>query len=169
MRGRPRSRPAHQDPRGVSKQNTAGCPSPSGASGSKKIAEQSSFDGSAFLSGTTRGLAVSYGLERDVRDAYAFLMQQFEPDDALFMFGFSRGAYTARAVASLLHMYGLLPAGNEPLIPYAIRMMNATNRQKSEAAFELADDFRATFRGTANRISSAFGTPSIRSDGSKIP
>jgi uncharacterized protein (DUF2235 family) len=42
-------------------------------------------------------------------------MQQFEPHDALFMFGFSRGAYTVRAVASLLHMYGLLPPGNEPL------------------------------------------------------
>jgi uncharacterized protein (DUF2235 family) len=95
------------------------------------------------------GLAFGYGLERDVCDAYAFLMQQFEPDDTLFMFGFSRGAFTVRAVASLLHMYGLLSPGNEPLVPYAIRMMNATNRQGSRAAFELAEDFRATFRGTA--------------------
>ena len=46
------------------------------------------------------GLAFGYGLERDVCDAYAFLMQQFDPDDALPMFGFSRGAYTVRAVAS---------------------------------------------------------------------
>src|SRR5271166_5187206 len=76
------------------------------------------------------GLAFGYGLERDVCDAYAFLMQQFEPDDTLFMFGFSRGAYTVRAVASLLHMYGLLPPGNEPLIPYATRMMNATKTRK---------------------------------------
>jgi uncharacterized protein (DUF2235 family) len=45
-------------------------------------------------------------------------------------------------------MYGLLPAGNEPLIPYAIRMMSATDRQRSGAAFDLAEDFRATFRGT---------------------
>jgi uncharacterized protein (DUF2235 family) len=97
------------------------------------------------------GLAFGYGLERDICDAYAFLMQQFEPDDALYMFGFSRGAYTVRAAASLLHMYGLLPAGNEPLVPYAIRMMNATNRQKSGAAFDLAEDFRATFRGTVCR------------------
>jgi uncharacterized protein (DUF2235 family) len=95
------------------------------------------------------GLAFGYGLERDVCDAYAFLMQQFDPDDTLYMFGFSRGAYTVRAVASLLHMYGLLPPGNEPLVPYAIRMMNATNRHGSgAAAFELAEDFRGTFRGT---------------------
>ena len=97
------------------------------------------------------GLAFGYGLERDVCDAYAFLMQQFEPHDALFMFGFSRGAYTVRAVASLLHMYGLLPLGNEPLVPYAIRMMNAANKQKSGGAFKLAQDFRATFRGIVCR------------------
>ena len=94
------------------------------------------------------GLAVGYGLERDVGETYAFLMQQFEPGDTLFMLGFSRGAYTVRAVASLLHMYGLLPAGNEPMIPYAIRMMSAVNRKKDGKAFELAEDFRGTFRGT---------------------
>ena len=113
------------------------------------------------------GLAFGYGLERDICDAYAL---QFEPDDALYMFGFSRGAYTVRAAASLLHMYGLLPAGNEPLVPYAIRMMNATNRQKSGAVFDLAEDFARRFaEPSADRISSAFGTPSIQSVGSKIP
>jgi uncharacterized protein (DUF2235 family) len=95
------------------------------------------------------GLAVGYGLERDVRDTYAFLMQQFVPGDALYMFGFSRGAYTIRAVASLLHMYGLLTPGNEPLIPYAIRMMNAANRERDGKTFDWAEDFRATFRGPA--------------------
>ena len=96
------------------------------------------------------GLAFGAGLERDVCDAYAFIMQQFEPGDRLYMFGFSRGAYTVRAVASLLHMYGLLYPGNEPLIPYAVRMMNAAHRQ-NKAAFELAEDFRATFRGVQCR------------------
>jgi uncharacterized protein (DUF2235 family) len=93
------------------------------------------------------GLAIGYGLESDVRDAYVFLMQQFRPGDALYMFGFSRGAYTVRGVASLLHMYGLLPPGNEPLVPYAIRMMNAVNRQKDGKAFDVAEHFREAFRG----------------------
>jgi uncharacterized protein (DUF2235 family) len=94
------------------------------------------------------GLAIGYGLESDVRDAYAFLMHQFQLGDALYMFGFSRGAYTVRAVASLLDMYGLLPAGNEPLIPYAIRMLNAVSRQRDGKGFDLAEDFRSTVRGT---------------------
>ncbi len=93
------------------------------------------------------GLAIGYGLERDVGDAYSFIMRSFEPGDRLYMFGFSRGAYTVRAVASLLHMYGLLPRGNEPMVPYAIRMMSAAGRMGADATFGLAADFRSTFRG----------------------
>ena len=70
-------------------------------------------------------MAIGFGLEADVRDAYVFLMNNFEEGDRVFLFGFSRGAYTARAVASLLHMYGLMAKGNEPLVPYAIRMLVA--------------------------------------------
>lgn len=99
------------------------------------------------------GMAVGYGLSNDVRDVYMFLMEQFEPTDKVYMFGFSRGAYTVRAVASLLRMYGLIRSGNEPLVPYAIRMMNGIDRARNDKAedqeairqyFELADDFKNT-------------------------
>src|SRR5438105_4911286 len=40
------------------------------------------------------GLAFGYGLNNDIRDAYIFIVNHFEPDDRLFLFGFSRGAYT---------------------------------------------------------------------------
>jgi uncharacterized protein (DUF2235 family) len=48
------------------------------------------------------GMAVGYGLENDIRDAYAFLIQTYEPGDRIYLFGFSRGAFTVRAVASLI-------------------------------------------------------------------
>ena len=51
------------------------------------------------------GMAFGYGLEADIRDAYVFLMNNFENGDRVFLFEFSRGAYTVRAVASLLHMF----------------------------------------------------------------
>lgn len=89
----------------------------------------------------TLGKAVGYGLTSDVRDAYVFLMRNFQPNDQVFLFGFSRGAYTVRVVASLLRMYGLLPKDNEPLVPYAIRMMTATD----ESCFLLANQFKDTF------------------------
>ncbi len=95
------------------------------------------------------GLAFGYGLETDIRDAYVYLMRTFEPGDRVFLFGFSRGAYTVRAVASLLHMYGLIAPGNEPLVPYAIRMMVADSRDGTAAGLELADQFAATFSSRA--------------------
>jgi uncharacterized protein (DUF2235 family) len=85
------------------------------------------------------GMAVGYGLANDVRDAYLFLVNRYEPGDRLFCFGFSRGAYTVRTVASLIHMYGLVRAGNDPLVPYAIRMMMGIERARGSAA-----DYRET-------------------------
>ena len=95
------------------------------------------------------GQAFGYGLEADIRDAYAFIMRHFENDDRLFLFGFSRGAYTVRAVAALLYRYGLLPEGNEAHIPYAIRLLSGINRVRNKEErseyFRLAGEFKATF------------------------
>src|ERR1700693_2069989 len=44
------------------------------------------------------GLAFGYGLTDDLCDAYIFLCRNFDPADKLYLFGFSRGAYTARAL-----------------------------------------------------------------------
>src|SRR5262249_6653783 len=69
------------------------------------------------------GLAFGYGLNADIADIYIFICRHFEPGDRLYLFGFSRGAYTVRAVTSLLYMYGLIPQDNDRLVPYAVRMM----------------------------------------------
>jgi uncharacterized protein (DUF2235 family) len=91
------------------------------------------------------GMAIGYGLEADIRDAYVFLMNAYEPGDRIFLFGFSRGAYTVRALAALLFMYGLIPRGNEPLVPYAIRMLLAIQKGQPGNVFALAREFAATF------------------------
>src|SRR5271165_1347756 len=74
------------------------------------------------------GMAVGYGLPNDIADAYTFLMNNYVDNDKVYIFGFSRGAYTARAVCSLLRMYGLIQPGNGPLVPYAVRMMMAIGK-----------------------------------------
>jgi uncharacterized protein (DUF2235 family) len=90
-------------------------------------------------------MALGMYLEHDIRDAYAFLMRAYEPGDRVFLFGFSRGAYTVRAVASLLRMYGLLRLGNDAMIPYAIRMMMAVrtagDRQSAQYEHDIRDYF----------------------------
>src|SRR4051812_35724138 len=52
--------------------------------------------------------AVGLGLSRNVRDAYAFLAHNYCDGDEIFLFGFSRGAYTVRSVAGLIGWAGLL-------------------------------------------------------------
>jgi uncharacterized protein (DUF2235 family) len=86
------------------------------------------------------GLAFGYGISDNVADAYQFLMRNFEPGDQVYVFGFSRGAYTARVLCGLLHIAGLLTKGNEGLIPYVIRMI-----QHKDIDFKVTQGFKATF------------------------
>lgn len=86
------------------------------------------------------GLAFGYGLSDNIADAYEFLMKNFEPGDYVYVFGFSRGAYTARALCGTLHAIGLLTSGNEGLIPYAMRMI-----KKKHINFPVLADFKKTF------------------------
>jgi uncharacterized protein (DUF2235 family) len=89
------------------------------------------------------GLAFGTGLVRNVEEGYAYLMGEWEPGDRVFLFGFSRGAYTARVLAGMLHAVGLLPRGMDNLIPYATRLYRATRRDS--AYWKLLDQFRWTF------------------------
>ena len=96
----------------------------------------------------TAGLAFGYRLQEDVTDAYRFLMDNHREGDRVFVIGFSRGAYTARVVSAMLHLYGLPMAGNDPLVPYAVEMLWAMAKAKPgrayDAAAELARDFKRT-------------------------
>ena len=54
------------------------------------------------------GGAFGFGLSRNVRDTYRFLVQNFEPGDKLYFFGFSRGAFTARSTVGFVRNCGIL-------------------------------------------------------------
>lgn len=57
-----------------------------------------------------RGLAFGDGLEQNIREMYGELSRLYEgPDDKVFLFGFSRGAFTVRALAGLLYRCRLSP------------------------------------------------------------
>jgi uncharacterized protein (DUF2235 family) len=88
---------------------------------------------------TRLDLAIAWLLSDHVTDAYRFLMRYYEEGDQIFIFGFSRGAYTARVLAGMLHKVGLLTQGNEELIPFAWDMFK---RGKNAT---LASGFQKTF------------------------
>jgi len=58
-----------------------------------------------------RGGALGKGLSRNVREAYEWLVANHAEDDQIYLFGFSRGAYTARTLAGMIARCGLLLPG----------------------------------------------------------
>jgi uncharacterized protein (DUF2235 family) len=82
-----------------------------------------------------KGLAFGAGLLANVGDAYRFLMDTYNDGDEIFLFGFSRGSFTVRALASLIHVYGLLCAGNQEAIPYILQKYSK-NLARSQAPKE---------------------------------
>ena len=54
------------------------------------------------------GLAVGYGLRRNVKELYVVLAEHYEDGDSIYLFGFSRGAFTVRVLAGLIFRCGLL-------------------------------------------------------------
>lgn len=90
-----------------------------------------------FLKGL--GLAFGLGITQNILDAYRYLMQNYEDGDQIFLFGFSRGAYTVRAVAAMIEKCGLLYPNNDNLLSYAAKIF------KREADPEVFRGFKKTF------------------------
>jgi uncharacterized protein (DUF2235 family) len=73
--------------------------------------------------GTGQGLdrytggAFGRGLEANIRELYRFLVYNYEPDDQLFFFGFSRGAFTVRTLAGFMAKVGLVCKGDDYYVP----------------------------------------------------
>ena len=59
-----------------------------------------------------RGGAFGAGLSRNVFDAYRFLVDNYQDGDWLYLFGFSRGAFTARSLSGLIRNSGILRREN---------------------------------------------------------
>lgn len=54
------------------------------------------------------GLALGYGLGGNIRDLYIDLARNYRPDDSIFLFGFSRGAFTVRSLAGMIAAVGVI-------------------------------------------------------------
>lgn len=63
------------------------------------------------------GLAFGRGVYENMAECYQFLMQHHQPGDELYIFGFSRGAFTARSVAGLVNMFGILQPHMVSMVP----------------------------------------------------
>ncbi|KIO16383.1 hypothetical protein M407DRAFT_232519 [Tulasnella calospora MUT 4182] len=66
-------------------------------------------------------MAFAWYLDWHIMGGYKFLMENFSDGDKICLFGFSRGAYTARCLAGMLHKVGLLPKSNEEQVHFAYK------------------------------------------------
>ncbi|MDA1013366.1 MAG: DUF2235 domain-containing protein [Planctomycetota bacterium] len=53
------------------------------------------------------GMGTGFGLSSNLAQLYAYLVRHFEEGDRIFLFGFSRGAFTVRALANILYFCGI--------------------------------------------------------------
>lgn len=68
------------------------------------------------------GGAFGWRLDAKLEEAYRDIVRTYRPGDRLFLFGFSRGAYTARSLAGLLRNSGLPPDGDETRVADALAL-----------------------------------------------
>lgn len=88
------------------------------------------------------GGAFGRGLSENIQEGYAWLARHHRPGDEIFVFGFSRGAYTARSLVGLIRKCGLVNAVNERTVADAY----ALYRDKAVAPKDArAVEFRAKY------------------------
>ncbi|WFU31290.1 DUF2235 domain-containing protein [Bradyrhizobium brasilense] len=73
---------------------------------------------------SARGGVTGWGIDDEIIEAYTWLIQNFDDGDEIFIFGFSRGAYTARSLSGLICKCGILRLG----APLSIEQLYARYR-----------------------------------------
>ncbi|WP_193369293.1 DUF2235 domain-containing protein [Pelagibius marinus] len=87
------------------------------------------------------GGAVGAGISNDIQDAYRFIANNYQSGDRLYIFGFSRGAFSARSLAGFIGSIGLMDKKHLAWLPEAYRLYRTekNKRQTSEEQRVLDD------------------------------
>lgn len=81
------------------------------------------------------GGVLGFGLSGAIRAAYARVVEHSSPGDRLYLFGYSRGAYTARSLAGLIDLCGVPKAGemtSQEIARKAMKIYRIRNRKRRE-------------------------------------
>jgi uncharacterized protein (DUF2235 family) len=88
--------------------------------------------------GKITSLIAGRGFSRNIIDCYRFIFENFEADDHIYLFGFSRGAATVRSLSAFIHLFGILPNSRADLIEQAFaiyRTKDTIDRKKKAEIF----------------------------------
>jgi hypothetical protein len=96
------------------------------------------------------GLAFGQGIFENIAEGYTFLMQHYQDGDQIYLYGFSRGAFTARSIAGLVAQFGLLRPENQALLPTLLHTYFADRRESQR------------YRDVTAQVSALFCSPDRR-------
>ncbi|KAK4866300.1 hypothetical protein LT330_008641 [Penicillium expansum] len=115
-----------------------------GSLASTTIQKRGKLDNSKVLN-----LALGRSFDRHVLGGYRFLMRHYQAGAKVYIFGFSRGAYTARFLNEMLDYVGLLGPDNEEVVPFIWDAFVSwklgrtdNNREEKRKAFRVMKDSR---------------------------
>ena len=75
------------------------------------------------------GNAGGLGISRNIKEAYAYLVEHFKAGDQIFLIGFSRGAATVRSLSSFIDHFGILPRSRPGLIDDAYSVYKKRSKE----------------------------------------
>lgn len=99
--------------------------------------------------GTGWSQVVGIGISQSIFRCYEFIVKNYKAGDQIFLFGFSRGAYTVRILSSLIHLFGILPQYRPELVRQALKIYKVADTEKR---YRLSVDFTSQHRTIWCRI-----------------
>lgn len=92
-----------------------------------------------------RGGMFGFGLSANVRKCHAFLTDHYEPGDDLYLFGFSRGAFTARSLGGLIGNSGIVRPEHRDRLAEAYTIYRDRTDPTKKPSGDTAKTFRARY------------------------
>jgi uncharacterized protein (DUF2235 family) len=89
------------------------------------------------------GGAFGWGLDGKVKEAYQYVAMMYQPGDEIYLFGFSRGAYTARSVAGMIRKCGIVKDLSSDGINAAFKLYRKTGARNAPDTDHIMAERRA--------------------------
>jgi len=116
---------------------------PTASNGVAQITYYDSGVGTGTITDKVIGGATGKGLSGNVVQSYRFLSHNYSSGDEIFLFGFSRGAYTARSLGGLINRIGVLPKRNIFFMQEAYDLYKEKDNSDAVDAFRVKQESQA--------------------------
>lgn len=97
------------------------------------------------------GGATGKGLNKNIMDDYRYIVQNYSPGDEIFLFGFSRGAYTVRSLCGLINNCGIIKRPDARLIQAAFDHYKKPGKKHAPHG-EKSEEFRDQHSHPSSKI-----------------